>query len=106
MGASDVFVLQSICEGLGFVFIEAHAMDLPIVTTDIPHTKIVVHEDNSLQFTPRDQVGLAEQLELALDEAKQQELVAQGKKALDRLSTGRQHDRVEAAFREIAEKRG
>lgn len=101
MAAGDIFGLPTLCEGLGFVFIEAHATDLAIVTTDIPHTKIVVHEDNSLQFEPRDYEALAEQLDKATDEATRDDLVEQGKGALERLSTERVHDRVEAAFREI-----
>lgn len=100
----DVFTLPTLCEGLGFVFIEAHAMNLPIVTTDIPHTKIVVHEDNSLQFAPRDERGLADRLDEATDEATREELVERGQAALERLSTGHVHDQVESAFLEIVEK--
>jgi|GEM_PF-2950176 len=103
LDAGDVFALPTLLEGLGFVFIEAHAMDLPIVTTDIPHTKIVVHEDNSLQFDPGDAEGLADAILEALDESTREELVRRGKGALDRLSTDKQHDQVEAAFREIVD---
>jgi len=101
MDAGDIFSLPTLCEGLGFVFIEAHAMDLAVVTTDIPHTKIVVHEDNSLQFNPGDFEGLAKRLDEATDEAVQDKLVERGKDALERLSTDRVHDQVENAFREI-----
>jgi glycosyltransferase involved in cell wall biosynthesis len=76
-------------------------MDLAVVTTDIPHTKIVVHEDNSLQFEPRDYEALAEQLDEATDDTIRDDLIEQGKSALKRLSTDQVHDRVEAAFREI-----
>lgn len=103
MAAADIFALPTLCEGLGFVFIEAHAMDLPVVTTDIPHTKIVVHEDNSLQFPPGDYEALAERLDEATDEDVQNAVVKRGKGALERLSTDHVHDQVEAAFREIIE---
>lgn len=106
MSLSDVFVLPTGLEGMGFVFIEAQAMDLPIVTTDIPHTKIVVHEDNSLQFEPGDDEMLGEQITTALDDTMRNELIDQGKRALRRLSTDRQHDRVEAAFRDIIDRDG
>lgn len=104
MAAGDIFGLPTLCEGLGFVFIEAHATDLAIVTTDIPHTKIVVHEDNSLQFEPRDYEALAKQLDEATDDTIRDDLIEQGKSALKRLSTDQVHDRVEAAFREIIER--
>jgi glycosyltransferase involved in cell wall biosynthesis len=104
MDAGDIFALPTLCEGLGFVFIEAHAMNLPVVTTDIPHTNIAVHEDNSLQFEPGDHEGLAERLDEATDEELRADLVDRSRRSLDRLSTDRVHDRVESAFRDICDR--
>jgi len=101
MYAGDAFVFPTRCEGLGYVFKEAHATDLPVVTTDIPHTKAAVNEDNALLFEPGDAEGLADRIDDIRDDSLREKLTARSKDALERLSSDRQHDKAEAAFREI-----
>lgn len=105
MAAGDAFVFPTRCEGLGFVLMESHAADLPIVTTDIPHTKIVTNEDNALLFEPGDPDGLADCLAEIRDEDRRAELRERGKDALERLSSAHQHDQAEAVFRELVDRR-
>lgn len=62
MIAGDAFVLPTLTEGFGFVFIEAQASSLPILTSDIPHTKDIVTEKNALLFPPRNAEELSRQI--------------------------------------------
>jgi glycosyltransferase involved in cell wall biosynthesis len=47
MVAADVFVFPSLWEGLGGVLIEALALEVPIVSSDLAATREVVGEDGS-----------------------------------------------------------
>lgn len=75
----QVFCLPSISEGFGMVVIEAMALGLPVVCTDIPVLREVAGEA-ALFFRPDDEADLAAQLErLLTDGALRAEL---GRRAL------------------------
>ncbi len=65
MVAADIFVFPSLWEGLGGVLIEALALEVPIVSSDLAATREVVGEDGSsgLLVPPGDVNALASTLE-------------------------------------------
>jgi len=66
MRAFDVFVLPSIYEGLPFALLEAMALGLPIVATDIIGVRDVVKpEETGWLITPQDPEALAAQIAYA-----------------------------------------
>ena len=63
LAAADVFVFPSLYEGLGGVLIQAMALGLPIVASDLPAIREVVEADaNALVVTP----GRPDDLETAI----------------------------------------
>ena len=81
-GKSDVAVLPSYYgEGVPKVLIEAAAMELPIITTQMPGcTEIARHEVNGLLVPPRDVPALASAMErLIRDESLRTELGCRGR---------------------------
>ncbi len=70
LAAADVFAFPSVYEGLGGALIEALALSLPIVASDIPALREVVEEGaNALLAQPADPGSLAESLEVLLSDA-------------------------------------
>lgn len=60
LAASDLFVFPSVYEGLGGALIEALALELPVVATDIPALREVVREgENALLVPPQDSKALS-----------------------------------------------
>ncbi len=60
LAASDLFVFPSVYEGLGGALIEALAMSLPVVVSDIPALReVVVEGENALLVPPGDGARLA-----------------------------------------------
>ncbi len=60
LAASDVFVMCSLWEGLGLVFLEAMATDLPVLATRVSAVPEVVAEDvTGLLVPPADDASLA-----------------------------------------------
>jgi glycosyltransferase involved in cell wall biosynthesis len=60
MNAADVFVMSSWWEGLPLVLLEASAVGLPIVATDVGgNAEIVAHEVSGLIVPPRETAPLA-----------------------------------------------
>ncbi len=59
LAASDLFVFPSLYEGLGGALIEAIALSLPAVVSDIPALReVVVEGENAILVPPRDVAGL------------------------------------------------
>lgn len=52
LAAADLFVFPSLFEGLGNALLEAMALGLPVVVSDIPVLREVVEEDRSGVFVP------------------------------------------------------
>jgi glycosyltransferase involved in cell wall biosynthesis len=69
LAAGDLFVFPSLWEGLGCSLIEAMALGLPIVASDLPAIREVVEEGKSADLVlPRDPVALASSIESLLDD--------------------------------------
>ncbi|UCF78662.1 MAG: glycosyltransferase family 4 protein [Candidatus Eiseniibacteriota bacterium] len=77
---SDIFVLPSLWEGQGIVFLEAAASGLPVVATDIPGVcGMLEHGVNALLVPPRDSLALAREIErLAASSGLRQRLASEG----------------------------
>ncbi|GMQ94841.1 MAG: hypothetical protein BMS9Abin12_2351 [Acidimicrobiia bacterium] len=59
LAASDLFAFPSLYEGLGGALIEALALGLPVVATDLPALREVVHEgENAVLIPPGDSDAL------------------------------------------------
>jgi len=76
--AADVFVLPSEREGMPLVLLEALAMGLPVVATDIPGTRDVVHDGRHGRLVPPDDPAAFRQalLDVTGDPARYAELAA------------------------------
>ncbi|HXK19256.1 MAG TPA: glycosyltransferase family 4 protein, partial [Polyangiaceae bacterium] len=60
MAAADAFALPSLWEGLGGVLIEAMALELPIVSSDLPPTReVLANGARGLLVAPGDEAQLA-----------------------------------------------
>lgn len=69
LAAADVFAFPSVYEGLGGAVVEAMAMGLPVVCSDLPALREVVEEGCSgLMVEPEDPRSLAEALSRILDD--------------------------------------
>ena len=68
LAAMDVYILPSYREGFPNVVIEAGAMDLPSIVTDINGAReIIVNHENGLIVPPRDEAALYEAMEWMLN---------------------------------------
>jgi glycosyltransferase involved in cell wall biosynthesis len=81
LAASDCFVMCSLWEGLGLVFLEAMAAGLPVVATRVSATPEVVDADvTGLLVPPRDEAALADAMErLARDAGMRRTLGERGR---------------------------
>lgn len=89
MSAADVFAFPSLWEGLGGGLIEALALEVPIVSSDLTATREVVGEDGSsgILVAPGDVNALASAIEALLDDPE-----------LRRQAVGRSRKRFETEF--------
>lgn len=70
LAAADLFVFPSLYEGLGGALIEAMALGLPIVASDLPVTREVVEaERNALLVKPASPSALAAAIDALLDDS-------------------------------------
>ncbi|MFC1598719.1 glycosyltransferase [Patescibacteria group bacterium] len=59
----DLFILPSIWEGLGIVLLEAQAVGLPVLASNIPAVnEVVKHEQTGLLFEPKNSQAIYEQV--------------------------------------------
>jgi glycosyltransferase involved in cell wall biosynthesis len=101
LALSDVFVLPTYFrEGIPRVLMEAAAMRLPVITTDMPGCREVVDEgQNGFLIPPRDAQSLADRLRLLL---RSPELCRQMGEHSIRLVRDKLHlDRVAAAYEQV-----
>jgi glycosyltransferase involved in cell wall biosynthesis len=76
LAASDVFVFPSLSEGLGGALIEAMALGLPVVASDLDAIREVVEpERNALLVRPGSAVELAGAVETLLDDPERREVL-------------------------------
>ncbi|HKY37047.1 MAG TPA: glycosyltransferase family 4 protein [Polyangiaceae bacterium] len=85
MVAADVFALPSLWEGLGGVLIEAMALELPIISSDLPPTREVLADGKrGLLVAPGDEAATARALlRLAADQALSRSLSDEGRRAFE-----------------------
>ncbi len=103
--AADAFAFPSVKEGFGLVVLEAMAMSLPVVATDIPvFAEYLTDGKNALLAPAGDATGLAGALErLATDPALRERLVAGGADVVGRFTweaSARRHIDIYAAVEE------
>jgi len=64
----DLFVSSSLWEGFPTVILESMASHIPIVATDIPGTReLIHHQENGWLAQPRDPLSLAQMIQTALE---------------------------------------
>jgi glycosyltransferase involved in cell wall biosynthesis len=69
LAAADVFVFPSLYEGLGGAVIEAMALGLPVIASDLPALREVIENDRSgLLVPPRSPEAIAEALTTVLND--------------------------------------
>jgi glycosyltransferase involved in cell wall biosynthesis len=74
LAASDLFVFPSLSEGLGGALIEAMALGLPVVASDVDAIREVVEsEGNALLVRPGSSIELAAAVETLLDDPRRRE---------------------------------
>ncbi len=70
IAAADVFVFPSLWEGLGGALIEALALEVPIVASDIPALReVVVSGEHGMLVPPSDPGSIREAIERLLDDS-------------------------------------
>lgn len=69
LAGSDLFVFPSLYEGQGGALVEAMALGLPVIATDLPSTREVVEENGNALLVPvQSSHGLAEAMERLLED--------------------------------------
>jgi glycosyltransferase involved in cell wall biosynthesis/GNAT superfamily N-acetyltransferase len=104
MGACDVFTLASQWEGLPVALMEALALGLPVVATNVGGVAEEMHDDiDALLVPPNDSTALADALERAVnDSALRERLGAASFARAGDFDVHRAVDRIEATYTELA----
>ncbi len=84
LGLLNIFVLPSLQEGLSLSILEAQAMGIPVVASDVGGiSEVVVHEKTGLLVPPKDSIALKNALQtLLLNPSLAQEMGQAGKKRI------------------------
>lgn len=101
---SDVLVFPSYREGFPNVVIEAGAMDLPSIVTDINGAReIIVNQENGLIVPPRDEAALYEAMEWMLSHPKERQRMGQKSRKMvaDRYEQGFVRQCLKNYYKEI-----
>jgi glycosyltransferase involved in cell wall biosynthesis len=109
VGAADVFVMTSLWEGLGLVFLESMAASRPILATAVSAVPEVVQDGESgLLVPPRETEPLAEaMLRLARDPGLRERLGRAGhQRVIERFALARMIEETLAVYREYGLGRG
>ncbi len=101
--ASDVFVLNSSYEGFSHQLLEALAMEVPVVTTDIPgNAEIIKHNDSGILVPLGNKEALSEGITLLLaNRTHAEELVRGGKRMVESLSIDRMLSKLTKLIQEL-----
>jgi glycosyltransferase involved in cell wall biosynthesis/predicted N-acetyltransferase YhbS len=104
MGACDVFTLASQWEGLPVALMEALALGLPVVATDVGGVGEEMHDGvDALLVPPRDPVALADAIErVVADPVLREHLASAAVRRAGEFDVRRAVDRIEAVYRELA----
>ena len=103
LAASDLFVMPTLWEGLGLVFLEAMAFSLPVVSTAVSAVpEVVAHGETGILVPPRDPAALHGALAFLLDRPEERaRLGAAGRRRLEeRFGLARMVEETEAVYRE------
>jgi glycosyltransferase involved in cell wall biosynthesis len=104
LAMSDVFVMSSLWEGLGLVFLEAMSAGLAVVSTHVSAIpEVVVEGETGLLVPPGDARALAAAMrELAIDPARRARFGAAGRlRVRERFGLERMIDETIAVYREV-----
>lgn len=84
---SDVFVMPSITEAYGLVYLEAMALGVPVIGTKEGGTKEIIHDGiNGFLCNPFDVIEISNKIKMALDKRIRKKLIENGYKTLERFS--------------------
>lgn len=109
LAAADVFVFPSLWEGLGGALIEAMALGLPIVASDLEAVREVVEEgENAVLVPPADPNALAAAVASILDDpARRRAFGEAGRRRFEeRFTAERSSRRMVELYRRLARKAG
>lgn len=109
MAMSDVFVMCSLWEGLGLVFLEAMATGIPVLATRVSAVpEVVVEGETGLLVPPSDPEALASgMLALARDPTVRQRLGERGRlRVRENFGLDRMIDETIAIYREVLQSTG
>ena len=102
MSGCDVFVLASSNEGLPVALMEALAIGLPIVATDVGGVPEAVNTGNGVLVPARDPAALADAIAaLSEDPARHAALATGAQRSADRFDMRRTVERLEAVYRAV-----
>ena len=102
MAAADVFVLASAWEGLPVAVMEALALGLPIVATDVGGVAESLDATHAVLVPPRDPVALADALQDLIEHPdRRAELAAGARAAADRFDISRATETVTATYESV-----
>ena len=103
MGACDIFTLASQWEGLPVALMEALALGLPVVATNVGGVAEVMRDGvDALLVPPQDPVALADGIErVAIDPLLRDRLSSAALSRAGEFDVGRAIERVEAAYSEL-----
>jgi glycosyltransferase involved in cell wall biosynthesis len=104
LAAADLFVLPSLYEGLGGVLIEAMALGLPIVASDLPAIREVVDDENATLVPPAAPQDLADAIvRLRGDPARRARMGARSREIFqERFTLERSAKRMLTLFQRVA----
>jgi len=105
LAAADLFVFPSLYEGIAGAVIEAMALGLPVVASDIPAMReVLVPGENAVLVTPSDPESLADVVKRLLDAPDQIERFGERSRHRfeDRFMLDRAVDRMVALYDEVA----
>jgi len=102
MSVFDIFVLPSLNEGMGKVLVEAMALGIPIVASDVGGIPdLVTHNYNGLLVPPADVEGMAKSINVLLDySTKRMEMGDRGKIIAIDYSAEKMIDKIDRLYDE------
>lgn len=105
LAAADLFVFPSLYEGLGGAVVEAMALGLPVVASDLPALREVVEPGRNALLVPRESPeALADAISRLLDDdGRRRDFAARSRQIFEqRFTLGPSADRMVALYGEVA----
>lgn len=106
MRKAELFVLPSVAEGLGIVFIEAQACGTPVIGTNVGGIPdVIIHEETGLLVPPRDAQALAQAMVMLLEnKALAQRLATEAQQQASRFAWPRIVESYDQLYKELITK--